>query len=120
MTDAFPRGKTAIVGAATFGMGEAPGYTTFDLAAHASVRALAQAGLAPKDVDALFVVVPDDSLSGLSFSDYLGIHPRLVDNTNQGGSSFQTHALVAALALAAGQCDVALIAYASNQRSTYF
>lgn len=118
MTDAFPRGKTAIVGAATFGMGEAPGYTTFDLAAHASVRALAQAGLAPKEVDALFVVVPDDSLSGLSFSDYLGIHPRLVDNTNQGGSSFQTHALVAALALAAGQCDVALIAYASNQRST--
>ena len=34
MNDAFPRGQTAIVGAATFGVGKAPGYATFDLAAH--------------------------------------------------------------------------------------
>ena len=35
--DAFPRGQTAIVSAATHGVGTAPGYSTFDLAALASV-----------------------------------------------------------------------------------
>lgn len=117
MKDAFPRGKTAIVGAATFGMGEAPGFTNLDLAAHASVRALTQAGLTPKDVDGLFIVIPDESLSTLSFAEYLGIQPRFADNCRTGGSSFQIHASIAAMALEAGQCDAALIAYASNQRS---
>jgi hypothetical protein len=31
----FPRGRTAIVGTATFGIGEAPGFTAMDLAAQA-------------------------------------------------------------------------------------
>ena len=39
----FPRGKTAIVGAATFGVGKAPGFEAIDLAARASLLALAQA-----------------------------------------------------------------------------
>ena len=118
MKDAFPRGKTAIVGAATFGMGEAPGYSTTELAAHASVRALAHAGLTPKDVDGLFVTLPDESLSSMTFAEYLGIRTRIADNTRTGGSSFQIYAGLAALALQAGQCDVALIAYGSNQRSS--
>jgi len=117
MNDAFPRGQTAIVGAATFGMGESPGLSTFDLAAHASVRALAQAGLTPRDVDGIFVVVMDETMAGLNFAEYLGVQPRFSDNCRTGGSSFQIHASIAALALAAGQCDVALIAYGSNQRS---
>ena len=117
MIDAFPRGQTAIVGAATFGVGETPGFSNFDLATHASVRALAQAGLRPSDVDGLFVVIMDESLAGLNFAEYLGIQPRFSDNCRTGGSSFQIHAHIAALALAAGQCDVALIAYGSNQRS---
>ncbi len=117
MNDAFPRGQTAIVSAATFGVGTAPGYSNFDLAAHASVKALAQVGLKPKDVDALFCVVMDETLSGLNFAEYLGVRTRFNDNVRTGGSSFQIQASVAALALASGQCDVALIAYGSNQRS---
>lgn len=117
MKDAFPRGQTAIVSAATFGVGTAPGYSNFDLAAHASVKALAQVGLKPKDVDALFCVVMDETLSGLNFAEYLGVRTRFNDNVRTGGSSFQIQASVAALALASGQCDVALIAYGSNQRS---
>ena len=58
-----------------------------------------------------------DSLSGLGFAEYLGIRPKLTENNRTGGSSFFTHAIHAALALDAGQCDVALIAYGSNQRS---
>jgi acetyl-CoA acetyltransferase len=117
MKDAFPRGQTAIVGAATYGMGDAPGLSNFDLAAHASIRALAQAGLTPQDVDGIFVVVMDETMAGLNFAEYLGVQPRFADNCRTGGSSFQIHASIAALALAAGQCDVALIAYGSNQRS---
>lgn len=115
--DKFPRGKSAIVGAATFGMGEAPGFSSMDLAVHASIRALAQAGLTPADADGLFICLPDDFLSGLSFAEYLGLRPRITDNNRTGGSAFLTHAMFAALALEAGMCDVALIAYGSNQRS---
>jgi acetyl-CoA acetyltransferase len=118
MQERFPRGRTAIVGTATFGCGAAPGYSSMELAHQASVLALAQAGLKPSDVDGLFVVVMDDSLSGLTFAETLGIHPRFLDNNRTGGSSFQVHAMLAALALDAGLCDVALIAYGSNQRSS--
>lgn len=111
------RGQTAIVAGATYGMGEAPGLSSMDLAAAASVRALAQVGLTPADVDGLFVSVPDDMLSGLTFSEYLGIHPRFTDNNRTGGSAFQIYAHTAAMALASGQIDVALIAYGSNQKS---
>jgi acetyl-CoA acetyltransferase len=115
--DRFPRGKTAIVAASTHGMGEAPGYSSMDLATGASLKALAQVGLKPADVDGLFIGLPDDFLSGLGFAEYLGIQPRVTDNNRTGGSAFLTHVMWAALAIEAGQCDVALIAYGSNQRS---
>jgi acetyl-CoA acetyltransferase len=115
--DRFPRGRTAIVGAATYGLGEAPGYESIDLAAHASMLALEDAGLKLGDVDALFICLPADMLSGLSFAEYLGIETKLTDNNRTGGSAFLTHTTMAALALEAGLCDVALIAYGSNQRS---
>ena len=113
----FPRGRSAIISSATYGIGEAPGLTSLDLAVRASVQALSAVGLTPGDVDGLFIGLPDDYLSGLSFTEYLGMSPRLTDNNRTGGSSFQTHAIHAALALDAGLCDVALIAYGSNQRT---
>lgn len=115
--DKFPRGQTAIVSATTYGIGEAPGLSSMDLAVSASVRALAKVGLTPADVDGLFIGLPDDFLSGLSFAEYLGIQPRITENNRTGGSAFLTHAMVAALAIQSGQCDVALIAYGSNQRT---
>src|SRR5450631_1074361 len=111
----FPRGKTAIVGAATFGVGKSPGFEAIDLAAHAALRALADAGLRPADVDALFIAQPQDTLAALTFSEYLGIGPKITDNNRSGGSAFLLQLEHAALALDAGLCDVALIAYGSNQ-----
>ena len=113
----FPRGRTAVVGAATFGMGAAPGYEAIDLAAQAALRALADAGLKPTDVDGLFCTLPQDPLSALTMAEYLGIRPQVADNLRVGGSSFQIQAMWAALALDAGLCDVALITHGSNQRS---
>lgn len=117
MRTTFPRGQGAIVGAATYGIGEAPGQESIDLAARASLQALGQAGMRPADVDALFVCLPQDYLSGLSLSEYLGIQPKITDNNRTGGSSFLTHLYLACMALAAGEIDVALIAYGSNQRT---
>src|SRR5260370_769587 len=106
--DAFPSGRSAIVGAATFGMGSAPGFNNFDLAAHASIKALAQVGLTPKDVDGLAVVVMDETMSVLNYAEYLGIQPRFVDNTRTGGSSVQLHARAPDLDLLAGQLEAGL------------
>jgi acetyl-CoA acetyltransferase len=113
----FPRAKTAIVGAATYGIGEAHGFNHMDIAVHATVRALKAAGLKPSDADALFICLPDDFLSGLSFAQTLGIHPKITGNNRTGGSAFLTHVASAALALEAGLCEVAVIAYGSVQRT---
>jgi acetyl-CoA acetyltransferase len=115
MSDAFPWGKTAIVGAATFGVGKALGFESSELAAKAAAAALAQAGLKPSDVDGLFFCHPTDTMGGLSFAQYLGIQPKFVDNNRIGGSSFQAYVELAAWLLAAGAIDVALVAYGSNQ-----
>lgn len=114
----FPRGKTAIVGAATCGIGEARGFTAMDIAVTASLTALRNADLQLADVDALFICLPDDLLSSLTFAEYLGVKPQLADNNRTGGSSFMSHVIWAALALEAQLCDVALIAYGSTQRTS--
>ena len=111
------RTPAAIVGAATFGIGEAPGFSSMDLATRAALAALDEAGISLSEVDGLFVGQPSDFLSGLTFAEYLGIRPKLTNNNRTGGSAFLTHMNVAALALAAGEIDVALIAYGSNQRT---
>jgi acetyl-CoA acetyltransferase len=111
----IPRGRTAIVGAATFGQGKAPGYEASDLAAIASAMALEDAGLSLADVDGLFFCHPTDTMGGLSFAQYLGIRPKVTDNNRTGGSAFQTYVEHAAYLLDAGAIDCALIAYGSNQ-----
>jgi acetyl-CoA acetyltransferase len=114
---AFKRGNAAIISAATYGMGEAPGYTARDLAASASIAALAQVDLMPHDVDGLFTCLSDDMLSSMTMAEYLGLRPRVSDSTRTGGSSPLLQVAHAALALDQGECDVALIAYGSNQRT---
>ncbi len=114
----FPRGRTAIVGGATYGIGEAPGFSSLELAVKAGLGALADANLTLGDVDGLFICLPDDMLSGLSFAEYLGLHPRITENNRTGGSAFMSHVVAAALALDAGLCDVALIAYGAVPRTS--
>jgi acetyl-CoA acetyltransferase len=82
----------------------------------ASVRALEDCGLGPADVDGLFAASSQLPLATVSLGEYLGIRPRYSDSTQVGGSSFVAHLAHAAAAIAAGLCDVALIAYGSTQR----
>ena len=51
-------------------------------------------------------------------SEYLGIHPGWLDETNIGGASFEVHLEHAARAIEAGDCEVVLISYGSIQLSS--
>jgi len=106
-----------VVGAATFGMDSKPGFSAIELLAKASFAAIAEAGLAPTDIDAVFSTLPEDPFSAMSVPEYLGIRPKMVETTRTGGSAFQIYAMWAALALEAGLCNAVLICYGSNQRS---
>ncbi|MFV0386139.1 thiolase [Paracoccus sp. (in: a-proteobacteria)] len=111
------RGKTAIVGMATAGMGEAPGFSAIELLGQAAVAAVADAGLKMQDIDAVFAATSTHAYPSMSVIEYLRLNPRFFDGTNVGGSSFEAHLLQATLALEAGLCDAALICYGSNQRT---
>ena len=84
--------------------------------AQASLRALADAGLRPSDVDGLFAATTQLPMAPLNLAQELGIEPRYTDATNVGGSSFMFHVAHAQAAIATGLCDVALVAYGSTQR----
>ncbi|RJE83181.1 thiolase [Paracoccus onubensis] len=111
------RGRTAIVGMATAGIGEAPGFSGIELLAQATLGALADAGLKIPDIDGIFAATSTHAFPSMSVAEYLGVKPRYFDSTNIGGSSFEMHLLQASLAIEAGLCDVALICYGSNQRT---
>ena len=111
------RGKSAIVGIGHAGFGEAHGLSAYDVMAQSALAALGDAGLKLSDVDGLFCTMMEDSMPALMAAEYLGIQPMFVDGTMTGGSSFVNYLTSATLALVAGQCDVALIVYGSNQRT---
>jgi len=117
MGGTFPRGDAAIAGLATFGLGEATGWSAIELAARAGLDAVADAAMVLDDVDGLFVCLPDDMFGGLALAEYLGIAPRYTDCNRTGGSAFMSHVAVASVMLAAGYIDTALITYGSNQRT---
>ncbi len=112
------RGKAAFVGAATAGIRGAAGFQAIELLAGVVADAVADAGLRMAEVDGLFGCMQTDFLSMLSLGEQLGIQPKVTGNNRIGGSSFLAHTLQAALALEAGLCEVAVVCYASTQRST--
>lgn len=117
MSERNLRGKSAIVGMATAGIGEAPGFSAMELLGKAAVSAVADAGLKLQDIDAVFAATSGHAFPTMSVVEYLGLKPRFFDSTNVGGSSFEMHLLQATMALEAGLCDAALVCYGSNQRT---
>ncbi|HIC65764.1 MAG TPA: thiolase, partial [Paracoccus sp.] len=116
MSDSM-RGKSAIVGMATAGVGEAPGFSAMELLGQAAVKAVNDAGLKLQDIDGVFAATSSHAFPTMSVVEYLGLKPKFFDGTNVGGSSFEMHLLQATLALEAGLCDAALVCYGSNQRT---
>ncbi|MCP1198289.1 thiolase [Notoacmeibacter sp. MSK16QG-6] len=117
MSERSMRGKSAIVGMATAGVGEAPGFSAMELLGQAAIAAVGEAGLKLQDIDGVFAATSSHAFPTMSVVEYLGLTPRFFDGTNVGGSSFELHLLQATLALDAGLCDAALVCYGSNQRT---
>lgn len=99
--------------------GNLPHRSLLDLHADASRQAIADAGLAKRDIGAIFTAfntgIP--AMSSIQVAEYLGIAPVYSDSTDIGGASFVAHIEHAMAGMAAGLFDTALITYASNQRS---
>ena len=110
-------GRVVIAGAATAGIGWSTRSTAAEIMADASHAALADAGLRISDVDAVFAVTPYHWMPSVALAEQLGIRPRATDSTNIGGASVVAHVGHAMRAIATGGANVALIAYASTQRS---
>ncbi len=114
------RGQAAIVGVAdaVSPTGELEG--SLRAIEMAVIRdALDDAGLVLTDVDAVFANVGGTFMSSVELAEYLRIQPVWTDSTQTGGSSFEVLVEHAALAIATGQCEVALIVYAATPRSSF-
>ena len=114
------RGSAAIAGVATFGCGEAPGFTDMELLARSAHAAVADAGLTMRDIDGLCTASASAAMWALPVVEYLGLNPRYIDGTMLGGSSFIAHLLPAMHAIRFGQCSAVLVCYGSAQRSAAF
>ena len=109
--------KACIVGAYEHPTRKAPDKTVAQLHAEVARGALLDAGLTLQDVDGYFCAGDAPGLGALNIADHIGLHPRHVDSTDMGGSSYLAHVSHAAQAIAAGKCNVALITLAGRPRS---
>jgi acetyl-CoA acetyltransferase len=112
-------GNVAIVGIGESEIGRVPHQTPAGMMASAARAAASDAGLQISEIDGIYATTPYHNVAVTTLSEYLGIRPRHFDGTDFGGCSFLLHLRHAAAAISAGMCDVALIAYASSQRSDH-
>jgi acetyl-CoA C-acetyltransferase len=119
----FPTGEVAIVGVCESPRRKAPGVHPFEINAEVTRGALADAGLELGDVDGFCTASGFSSeaatpMNIVELSDYLGLRPVWFDSTDTGGCAFVTHAGHAAMAIASGVIDVALVSHAAAARSS--
>jgi len=114
------RGRAVIAGIGHTAFGKLPGRSTVSLNIEACRNALADCGLTPQNVDALFVKVPTSKVEmmyGQKLAEAMGLMPRVGGVWDQGGASNVSMISFAAMAIEAGQCDVALVTLADNPRT---
>lgn len=114
------RGEAVIAGIGHTAFGKLPGRSTVSLNIEACRNALADARLSPEDVDALLVKVPTSKVEmmyGQKLAEAMALQPRVGGVWDQGGASNISMISFAALAIAAGQCEVALVTLADNPRT---
>ncbi|RAV03927.1 acetyl-CoA acetyltransferase [Mycolicibacter senuensis] len=109
-------GPVAVAGVALSDVGRVDDKGPYELIAHASRRALADAGLSPGDVDGL-ASTGQGTLPPVDVGEYLGLRPRWVDSTAVGGAAWEVMASHAVDAITAGHADVVLLTYGSTARS---
>ncbi len=89
----------------------------YEIQSEAINRLLETAGLSIKDVDGL-ATNGVERFSTVGMSEYLGISPKWTESSFLGGSSYVTFIKRAVQAVESGECNIAIVSYGSNQRSS--
>ena len=111
------RGKVAIAGIGQTAYGKHPRRSTVSLNVEAIRKALADAGVDKSQVDGLFVKAPTSKFEMMyaqKLAEALGIVPRIGGVYDHGGASNISMISYAAMAIEAGQCEIAVVALADN------
>jgi len=114
------RGSVVVagIGHTTFGAHE--GRSTVSMHAEAIRGALADAGVEKEAVDALFVKFPTSAFEfmyGQKVAEAVGLQPRIGGVWDQGGAANIGMISFAALAIEAGQCEIAVVTFADNPKT---
>jgi acetyl-CoA C-acetyltransferase len=110
-------GRAHIVGAYEHPLREIPDASIAQIHAEVARGALADAGLAPSDVDGFFCAMDAPGFGPVTLLEYMGLKPSYMDTTELGGASYVAHVGHAAAAIAMGKCSVALITLAGKPRT---
>ncbi|MEM7406840.1 MAG: hypothetical protein AAF458_16195 [Pseudomonadota bacterium] len=109
--------KAAIVGIHEYPLRVAKGISAMQIKVDSIRAALADAGLAWTDVDALYDAGDGEAAGGLQLAAYLGLNPTVINTTSVGGSSFEFQAAHALRDIAARKCRVAILSYGATSAS---
>lgn len=110
-------GKFVIAGIGHTAFGKLPGRSTVSLNVEAIRKALADAGVEKSAVDGLFVKAPTSKFEMMyaqKLAEALGMQPRIGGIWDHGGASNISMISYAAMAIEAGQCEIAIVALADN------
>lgn len=111
------RGNIVIAGIGHTAFGKLPGRSTISMNVEACRKALADARVDKSAVDAVFVKYPSSRFEGKygqKVAEALGLQPRIGGVWDQAGASNISMISFAAMAIEAGQCEVALVCFADN------
>lgn len=114
------RGKAVIAGIGQTEFGKLPGRSTISMNIEACRNALADAGIEKDMIDGLYAKCPTsliESFYGQKLAEAMGIQPRVGGVWDQGGAANTSQIGMAAMAIEAGLCEVALVTFADNPRS---
>jgi acetyl-CoA acetyltransferase len=113
-------GSVVIAGIGQTAFGRHPGRTPAGLAVDAIRACLADAGIGKDVVDGLFLKPPTSAMEfmyGQRVAEAAGICPRIGGAWDQGGAANASLIAFAAMAIDAGQCEVALVAFADTPKT---
>jgi acetyl-CoA acetyltransferase len=112
------RNAALVAGVGESDIGQVPGMTGLGLNAQAARRAIADAGLAPSDIDGLLTAYSFTEpyfMLGSVMAEYLGLQPVLCASMVAGGASPGVMIGHAAAAIATGRCRAVLICCGENR-----
>ena len=114
------RGAVVIAGIGHTTYGAHEGRTTVSLNVEAIRRALVDAHVEKDAVDALFVKFPTSAMEftyAQKVAEAAGMQPRIGGAWDQGGAANIGMIMYAAMAIEAGQCEIAVVSFADNPKT---